>query len=132
MIGRKFIFAALLAPWLLSLMPSIGRADGGVLPVADGSFLAGVEDLPLMPGLREIPEATMIFDKPAGRLVQAMAQGEGNQAALWQFYDETLPQLGWRRAASGYFVRDGEGLRISVEKHGATLTVRFAIAPISE
>ncbi len=124
MIGKRFIFAALMAPWLLSLMPPKGHADGGFLP--------GVEDLPLMPGLREIPEATLIFDKPAGRLVRAMARGESNPAALWRFYDETLPQLGWRRLATGYFVRDGEGLRITVENNGTTLTVRFAIAPGSE
>ncbi len=124
MIGKKFIFAALLAPWLLSLMPSTGYGDGGFLP--------GVEDLPLMPGLREMPEATLIFDKPVGRLVQAMAKGKSDPATLWRFYDETLPQLGWRRVATGHFVRDGEGLRITVEKNGPTLTVRFAIAPGTE
>jgi hypothetical protein len=124
MTGKKFIFAALLAPWLVCLTPDMGHAAGGFLP--------GVEDLPLMPGLREVPEATLVFDKPAGRLVRAMARGESSAAALWRFYDETLPQLGWRRVASGYFVRDGEGLRITVENNGTTLTVHFAIAPGTE
>ena len=72
MIGKKFILAALLAPWLLSMMLGLGHAAGG--------FLSGAEDLPLMPGLHEVPEATLIFDKPAGRLIRAMARGESNPA----------------------------------------------------
>ena len=112
MIGKRIIIAGLLAPWLLLLGPITGRADGG--------FLAGVEDLPL------------IYDKLDGRLVQAIASGESDLAALWRFYNETLPQLGWRRLATGHFVRDGEGLRITVEKNDAMLTVRFAIAPGTE
>ncbi len=121
MIGRRIIIAALLAIWLLPLATHRGRADGG--------FLAGIEDLPLMPGLREIHELTMIFDKPDGRLIRAVAKGEIDLASVWRFYDDTLPQLGWRRLATGHFVRDGESLRISAEKNGARLTVRFAIAP---
>ena len=124
MIGKRIIIAGLLALCLLLLGPITGRADGG--------FLAGVEDLPLMPGLREIPEETLIYDKLDGRLVQAIASGESDLAALWRFYNETLPQLGWRRLATGHFVRDGEGLRITVEKNDAMLTVRFAIAPGTE
>jgi hypothetical protein len=137
MIGKRIIFAALLMPWLLLTAPMVGTGASA----ADDAFLAGTADLPLMPGLREIPEATMVFDKPDGRLIQAVAvskiNGTANSpaispAALWRFYDETLPQLGWRRAGQGFFVRDGEGLRISVEKNGPALTVRFAIAPGTE
>lgn len=124
MIGRRIVIGLALVSWLLPLAPLAGRADGG--------FLAGVQDLPLMPGLREIPELTVVFDKPNGRLVRAIAKGESTPASLWRFYDETLPQLGWRRLATGQFVRDGESLRISVRKNGAILTVRFAIAPGTE
>lgn len=124
MIGKRIIIAALVIPWFLSLTPIMGHAEDGFLP--------GVEDLPLMPELRELPEARLIFDKPDGRLVQAMASGDISPAALWRFYDETLPQLGWHRRARGHFVRDGEELHISAKKSGETLMVRFAIAPGSE
>jgi len=136
MIGKRIIAAALFAPWLLLTAPIAGTG----VKAADVAFLAGVADLPLMPGLREIPDATMIFDKPHGRLIQAVAVSEKGSAdspaiglpALWRFYDETLPQLGWRRAGQGYYVRDGEGLRIRAEKNGPIVTVRFAIAPGTE
>ncbi len=127
--------AALLTPWLFALVLAMGpalstgaRADGAV----NGGFLAGAADLPLMPGLRELPEMAMVFDKPDGRLVQAMAVGDSGPAVLWRFYDETLPQLGWRRLGPGNFVRDGERLRITAKKSGGELIVRFAIAPGTE
>ena len=135
MIGKRIIIAALLAPWLFALTATMGparsadgRADGG----ADGTFLAGAADLPLMPGLRELPEMAMVFDKPDGRLVRAMAVGETEQTALWRFYDETLPQLGWRRLGPGNFIRDGERLHITAKKSDGALIVRFAIAPGTE
>jgi len=136
MISKKIFAAVFLAPWLLLTAAIAGTG----VKAADDAFLAGVADLPLMPGLREIPEATMIFDKPHGRLIQAVAVSVNGSAngpviglePLWRFYDETLPQLGWRRAGQGYFVRDGEGLRISAKKNGSILTVHFAIAPGTE
>jgi hypothetical protein len=140
MLGKINLLAAgLLWGWvMLSAAPGLG----------DSGFIAGVTDLPLMPGLREIPEATLIFDKPDGRLVRATATVEradggadgGAAAKLWRFYGATLPQLGWRQRGRGsnqgggwgeYF-RDGEVLRIEVEKNDSILTVRFAIAPGSE
>ena len=96
------------------------------------AFVAGVTDLPLMPGLHPLPEATLIFDKPNGRIVQAAATGAGSRDKLWEFYDETLPQLGWHRRGPAHFTRDGERLRITVEKNDSQLPVRFAMAPGSE
>ena len=110
---------------------------------AEGVFLAGVTDLPLMAGLQEQTEQTLIFDKPNGRIIQAVATAETgtgagkgaggiDRDAVWQFYDGTLPQLGWRRIRGGSFVRDGEKLSIRVEKNQKILTVRFAITPGNE
>ncbi len=131
MIGKRIIIAALVAPWLLTLTTTMGPAQGAD-GRADGTFLAGAADLPLMPGLRELPEMAMVFDKPDGRLVRAMAVGKTEQTALWRFYDETLPQLGWHRLGPGNFIRDGERLHITAKKSDGALIVRFAIAPGTE
>ncbi len=124
MVGKRNILAACLVLGLAAPCPVSAQGSD--------RFVAGVTDVPLMPGLRAIPETTLVFDKPDGRLVRAAARGDGDQAALWTFYDETLPQLGWRRLGRGHFFRDGENLRISVEKNDSILIVRFAIAPGSE
>ncbi len=94
-----------------------------------GGFVGGVEDLPLMAGLDEVAEAGMVFDKPAGRIVEAFAVGQVEARAVRAFYAAALPQLGWTQVGAGTFVREGESLIIDIEGDGATLTVRFSIAP---
>ena len=124
MVEMRNIVAACLILMLALLTPWTGHGNE--------AFVAGVTDLPLMPGLEEMPKTTLVFDKPDGRLVRATARGEISPSTVWHFYDETLPQLGWRRLSQGYFDRDGENLQISVEIIDSKLTVRFAIAPRSE
>ena len=76
-----------------------------------------------------VDEATVVFEKPGGRLVRAIARGDGTEEAFWRFYEETLPQLGWRTVKRGKFVRDKESLHINVKKNESQLIARFAIAP---
>src|SRR5919106_2367086 len=64
----------------------------------DTGYVAGIADLPLMPGLEELPDAGVVFDKPAGRIVDAYAQGRVTPASVLDFYGKALPQLGWRAA----------------------------------
>ena len=65
-------------------------------------FVAGIDDLPLAPGLEEAPGA-VVFDKPDGRIVEADAGGRVPAAAVRAFYRAVLPAFGWtaaRRCAS--------------------------------
>lgn len=113
-------------------------------------YLADVVDLPLMPGLWEVPEAGMVFDKPQGRIVEAEARGEETAAAVRAYYADALPPLGWRaegraqqdaathgegrRAVARLpwtdtFRRDGEVLRIEISGRDGAVAVRFSITP---
>jgi hypothetical protein len=95
---------------------------------AQGAFVAGIEDLPLMPGLVAQGEAS-VFDAPQGRVVDATAQGTPSRAAVLEFYARTLPQLGWRAEGDGRFAREGERLVLEFPaSQGATL-VRFFLRP---
>ncbi len=101
------------------------RASAG----AKEAFLAGLEDVPLMPGLAEIEDAGVVFDKPEGRIVEAYARGELSAAQVLSFYNATLPQLGWRAESGGRFRREGEVLRLAFTTAGKRLTVRFSLSP---
>lgn len=93
-------------------------------------FLPGVEDMPLMPGLTAAPDATTVFDTPAGRIVEAEARSNrGTEAEVRRFYGETLPALGWRAIDEKTFEREGERLLINVARRGSGLSVRFDIRP---
>ena len=117
---RKRIMAGVCLAGLLALHTAHAAEDG---------FVAGITDLPLIPGLHVVDEATVVFEKPGGRLVHAIAKGDRTEEAFWRFYEETLPQLGWRTVKRGKFVRDKENLHIDVEKNESQLIARFAIAP---
>lgn len=93
------------------------------------SYIAEVEDLPLMPGLAEVEGAGVIFDKPDGRIVEAYAQGEVARDAVLAFYRQTLPQLGWRAAGAAAFRREGEALSLDFLDGGGALIVRFTLVP---
>ncbi len=96
-------------------------------------FVAGLEDLPLMPGLDAMQEAGVWFDTPQGRIVEAFATGPVTRGAIEAFYAETLPQLGWREVAAGVWSRDGEALRLEIAAPAGTggqaPIVRFAVSP---
>jgi len=93
-------------------------------------FIAGIEDLPVMPGLAEIADAGLIFDKPSGRIVEAYAQGEVGEQAVLDFYQETLPQLGWLSQAGNRFAREGEELTLQVRaSETGGVVVMFRLAP---
>lgn len=100
--------------------------------LADG-YVSVYEDLPLMPGLTELPGSALSFDTPAGRIIEVYAQGSGDLAAVVQFYDSALPQLGWTRLADQAWRRDQEVLRLSVSpngrKGGNPNLIHFSVAP---
>lgn len=93
-------------------------------------FLQDINDIPLMPGLYEVPEEGMVFDKPEGRIVEAEAATDSIQAVdIVDFYSKALPQLGWQAEGPNSFVREGERLRITVGERGAGRTVHFTVMP---
>ncbi|MEM7119817.1 MAG: hypothetical protein AAF563_00995 [Pseudomonadota bacterium] len=96
----------------------------------DDTFVAGIGDLPLMEGLVEDPDAAIIYDKPEGRIVEAIAHGNVAAEDVRTFYGDTLLQLGWQASGEDMvFTREGEVLTIVVDDEGNTATVSFSLAP---
>lgn len=115
---RKFSWILVLA--LLGHMP----------PAAAGGFVPGIEDLPLMAGLRPGAGGPLVFDTPAGRIVESPLAGDVNPDRVLEFYREVLPQLGWRLLSGRAFQREGERLRIEFPtRPGAGFAVRFTLRP---
>ena len=119
---KKFLFALLFFGFSFS---------GGA--AAESVFMSGLKPLPLMDGLKQSEDAALSFDSPGGRIVEAYAQSEKiEKQKVMEFYDKTLPQLGWSRlkkktpASSFSYAREGEELTISVDD-GTPATVRFEL-----
>jgi hypothetical protein len=93
------------------------------------AFFSAIEDLPLAPGLAEVPGTATVFDKPAGRIVQLLATGPVERDAVLRFYADALPQLGWSRTGAGGWRRENEALTLEVRPRGRDAEVRISITP---
>jgi hypothetical protein len=91
---------------------------------AQTSFITGLNDVPLMPGLVPLGE-TLVFDKPGGRIAEAVFTSRQGADAVARFYADTLPQLGWRAAGKDRYVRDREELAL----HLSGSAVRVVLQP---
>ena len=120
----RVLFALALLCLLVPLL-SIGQAA----TQESGRYFTEVPDLPLMPGMAEMPAAGVSFDKPEGRIVEVYARGEGTADEVLRFYRRALPQLGWERAGPKRFRREGEVLDLEVETAGNFVTLRCALHP---
>lgn len=123
-IGR---FKNSMAQLLLAAALFLGLFGGGAALAQ--TFLPGFEDVPLMEGLAAEQDAGLVFDSPAGRIVEAYAVGEVAWQDVITFYTATLQSLGWRTLGQGRFAREGEELHIDRFGRDGDLTVRFTLAP---
>ena len=93
-------------------------------------YVAGTEDLPLMPGLAAVAGSSLVFDKPQGRIVEAQATGKVKRSDVQSFYGATLPQLGWTPAGADAWRREGEQLHLDFHGRDGDLTIGFSLSPL--
>lgn len=93
------------------------------------TFLVGTEDVPLMPDFQISEDDTFWLDAQdgSGRLFFAKAYTNNAESAVKSFYSQTLPELGWQEEKDGYFKRDGDILKISVDGHSHKTAVIFEL-----
>lgn len=125
---RRHILVALCV--LLAGMPSFALAQNASRVGQGQRFFQALNDVPLMPGLYEMLEDSVVFDKPEGRIAESAAATEklaGEE--IRHYYRETLPQLGWDPAGGDTFTRAGESLTLRIENQDGYNIVRFMVAP---
>lgn len=96
---------------------------------ADGRFVTGFSDLPLMEGMTEVPDTDVAFDTTAGRIVIAFVKTSVAPDHVRAFYRTALAQLGWRETAPDAFTREGEVLNFDYLNDGPLTIVRFSLLP---
>lgn len=129
-IGTAFGLAVATGPLASAAVAAERASAGPTVQAVTSAFVSGTEDLPLMAGLREVPDRGVVFESPNGRIVEAWAVGYLAPERVRAFYNESLPQLGWQAAGDMRFRREGEVLTLDVLAGSADpLAVRFRIAP---
>lgn len=116
---KNLIYTFLIASFLLfcSLSTTIAQ-----------SFIPNMSDVPLMEELILLEDSGFQFDKIEGRILEQMAAGEVSPQKIRQFYDETMPQLGWIKSGQK-FIRQNEELMIRIESKDKLSIVTFHIQP---
>jgi hypothetical protein len=113
---------------LLSLAPALAQ------PLAQAKapqFFSSLDDIPLMPGLQELPDQAFSFDKPAGRIIEVWASAKNVQKVkILAYYQMALPQFGWGRIDDTSFFREQEKLTISFQIIDSQRFVKFMVNPI--
>jgi hypothetical protein len=112
--------------WLLVLVPILFL---GIADARADEFVAGTEDVPLMPGLQLVAGSDLVFDKPEGRIVEAQMQGALTRAKVQAFYAASLPQLGWKKTGTDQWQREAERLKLNFRGQDGRLIVGFTISP---
>lgn len=127
MINPVWLFVFIVVVTCIELAPSFA---GNASKVQEQQFFESLQDVPLMPGLYELLDESVIFDKPGGRIIESQAASE-NLAGdeIRAFYEQTLPQMGWSRIAPDSFIRQDESLTMNVEKQDGYSVVRFMVSP---
>jgi hypothetical protein len=97
--------------------------------LAAAKFVAGFDDLPLMPSMTEIPDTDVSFDTTAGRIVIAFARSPDGPETIRAFYRTVLSQLGWRKQTETAFTREDEVLSFDYLTDGSDTVIRFSLLP---
>lgn len=102
-------------------------------------YVAGFEDLPLAPGLAMVEGSDLSFDKPEGRILEAVARGSTtDRAKVGDFYRGSLHQLGWteigmRRDGGAWsqliYQREDEQLSIALGGRAGQVEIRYQLSP---
>ncbi|MEO0393729.1 MAG: hypothetical protein AAF213_10880 [Pseudomonadota bacterium] len=112
---------------VVALSPRDGRAQSI-------TYVDGFDALPVMTGMAQT-SGSLIFDTPAGRILQAQLVGDVRLDASVDFYRATLRSLGWTPRSPKadnrmVFTRDDEALAVQwAETTAGDLGITFELNP---
>ena len=93
-------------------------------------FFTSVPDLPLMAGLEEQVDQTLVFDKAGGRIIELYAILDAVKPdQVSAYYESALPAFGWSKVAPMAYERDSERLSLLFEKETGPDVLHIMITP---
>lgn len=137
-LGAAFALGAI-TTWAQDGSPDLTPADlaPADLALIGRPLVAGIEGVPLMPGLAELVDDTVVFDKPEGRIIDASASGAVLLRDAYAYYQGALGETGWtpllRKVVDGILVvRGGEVLHLRLRREDGETAVHFSLSPYEE
>lgn len=82
---------------------------------AETAYFSALREMPVAPNLTEDVNSAVRFDQPEGRIIVMQASGFAQSAEITDFYNKTLPALGWKSTGTNSFSRDQEVLILDIK-----------------
>lgn len=120
-------------PWLPSfaqMSPKDLRVTEKKQVSQDVVFVDGFDDLPLMTGLIQNPETTVVFDGTFGQIIESMAVTDLSKEDILTFYQENLYALGWHKKHATVFERDDNLLTLDFQFYEKEKLIVFRLEPL--
>lgn len=103
-------------------------------------FSSYIEGLPLHQSVFEDPDSVLVFDKPAGRIIQFSAYASDvSQNQILKFYKENLLKFGWQKLGQNQktsqeinFFKGLEKLNIKLNQNDGIVMIDFTLSPIKK
>ena len=99
------------------------------LPSAEQHYVNGIEELPLATDMINMPNSLIFFDTNEGKFIQTKIFGKKSITFVKNFYNDILPNLGWKLGENNKFYRKSEFLEIHYYMIEKNLVVEFNIKP---
>lgn len=130
---RILIIFLLVLTGAFPAIPSGGQLVRPVLAAGNGvEYLVNLPDIPLTGDMVVQEDGGLLFDAPEGRVVEEVVLSHSlTPEQVRDFYQSTLPHLGWMTRKSGVFVRNGERLTVTSRQVSCGLFVTFRLSPES-
>lgn len=99
---------------------------------AQGSFFDDLGDVPKMQNMQYIDEGLIVFDSPFGRFIELFVLSGDDSQKIINYYQQSLPELGWQQQSATQFQRHNELLVIDFFKASnqpSHIIVRFTLSP---
>ena len=93
-------------------------------------FINGMEDIPIFKEMKYVEDSLILFDKVEGRYVSSEIYGNYKKSEIIDFYQQILPNLGWKKSKALTFSRGNEILEINLHQSENYVSVIFSIYPV--
>ena len=91
------------------------------------NFVDGIDDLPLHHKMTVNKNSLVMFDTNQGNFVEVEIKGKSSIGNISKFYNEILPNLGWKSENNTKFVRGKDSLELQYSSKNQTVIVKFKL-----
>lgn len=92
-------------------------------------FVPSIPDVPLPEAFEVDPTTGSFFDSAEGRISEMYAAGFKSPEEVKDFYEEVMPQFGWKKIDQLTYQKEGEILTIEPEKGKYLTTIKYNLRP---